>query len=76
MKVDKVDILINPMQNTNRKYLYNDVYDIVKQNRLGAEFNPNYIKLYQVPRELIKKLNEFNISFKRKVDDDEYRGIL
>ena len=76
MKVDRIDILINPLYNTDKKYLYNDIYDIVKQEKIGAEFNPSYIKLYQVPRELIKKLNEFNISFKRKVDDDEYRGIL
>lgn len=62
MKVNKINILINPKYNNN-KYLYNDIYDAVVQNKLGAVFNPNYIELNYVPEDVIIYLKNMGIKF-------------
>ena len=65
MKVNKIDVVILPKQNTHKKYLFNDVLDVVRTEKLSCEFNPNYIKLYNISDRVLEILNKLNIELSK-----------
>lgn len=60
-------IKIDPKSKLNqgKQYLYNEVIDIVKENKVSAEFHTNYINLPDATKNVLEKLKEKNIEFIR-----------
>ena len=65
MKIQRVNIYIPSNQNTHRKYLYNEMLDLINKNKIGGEFNTHYIKLNGLPEALVKTLEDMKIVFER-----------
>lgn len=56
-------IYISSDSNKHIKYLYNDVLDIVKQNKIPAMFGTKGIDLPSVTKNIIDKIKELGIIF-------------
>ena len=72
MKVNRVNnlnkrlnIKIDPKANTHRKYLYNEMVDLMNKGKFGGEIANDYIKLNGIPARLIKYLKKAKIVFEK-----------
>lgn len=65
MKVNRINILISTHANKHKTYLYNEMLDFARNNKLGGSFTNDYIQLNSMPENLIKVLKELKIKFKR-----------
>lgn len=58
-----VKINPNSKMNKGKKYLYNEVLDIVRDNQITTEFHTNYIQLSDAIKAVLNKLKEKNIEY-------------
>lgn len=65
MKIERINLLINPKQNIHKKYLYNEVLDLMNKAKVGGEFTNNHIKINGLPDTFLKFLKEAKIIFER-----------
>ena len=65
MKIQRVNILIPSNLNTHRKYLYNEMLDLMNQYKFGGEFKNEHIKLNSAPEIVLKVLEDLKIKFER-----------
>lgn len=72
MKVSKINgstkrlnIKIDPKANTHRKYLYNEISDLMSKGKFGGEFARDYIKLNDMPAKFIRVLKKAKIVFEK-----------
>ena len=68
MKVARVNILISPTNNTHKQFLYNEVLDFVRREKVGAEFRTQSIKVNSVPEPLLTVLEKSKIIFNKLLD--------
>ena len=61
----RVNISIDPKANTHRKYLFNEISDLMSKGKFGGEFARDYIKLNDMPAKFIRVLKKANIIFER-----------
>lgn len=66
MKINRINILIPTAQNKHRKYLYNEMLNLMSRNGFGGEIRNESIKLSAMPENLLKVLEELKINFERK----------
>lgn len=65
MKIQRINILIPSNLNTHRKYLYNEMLDLMNQYKFGGEFKNEHIKLNSAPDVILKILEDLKIKFER-----------
>ena len=65
MKVNRINILINRHANKHRTYLYNEMWDLVKEQHANGTFGNDYIKINSLPETATKILNDLKIKFER-----------
>ena len=65
MKIQRISVLIPACENTHRRFLYNEVLDLARRERIGGEFKTDSIKLSSMPENLLKELEEKGIKFMR-----------
>jgi len=66
MKINRINLFIDPKRNTHKKFLYNEVLDFTNKVKVGGEFATNHIKLSGVPENFLKYLEELKINFERR----------
>lgn len=65
-KAQRVNVMIYPAQNQHRKYLYNDMVDLMNRYKFGGEFRNESIKLSSAPRAILKVLKKLKINYEQK----------
>ena len=63
MKVQRVNIIIPTNMNKHRKYLYNEMLDLMNKNHFGGEFRNENIKLSSMPKSVLGILNKLKIKY-------------
>lgn len=66
MKVSRLDVVIPTNLNKHRKYLCNEMLDLMNKNHFGGEFRNETIKLSSMPKQLLKILDDLKIKFEVK----------
>lgn len=59
-------VRIRGKENSGRKYLYNEVNQLVRDFKIPANFKTSEIELPSVSKTVIAKLNELGIKFSNK----------
>lgn len=67
MKVNRVDIKIDPSLNKHKKYLYNEALELMQTHKFGGEFANSHIKMNGVPEPVLELLNKAKIVFEKVV---------
>ena len=63
MKVERINVLIPTSENKHRKYLYNEMLDMMNNHKFGGEFRNESIKLAGMPSKLLKFLEKLKIKY-------------
>lgn len=63
MKINRINVVINAKENEHKKFLYNELSEFVKNQKLAAEFRPYTVKLNRMPESLTKLLTEAKIKW-------------
>ena len=63
MKINKINILLSTHANKNRYYLYNEMFDFAKQNKLQGQFGRDYFELQGLTEKMVKELEKKKIKF-------------
>lgn len=63
MKVSRVNVVIPTANNKHRKYLYNEMFDLMNAHRFGGEFKNENIKLSSVPKSILEILDKLKIKY-------------
>ena len=66
MKIQRVNLVIYSNENKHRKYLYNEMLDLMSKGKFGGEFRNDQIKLSSMPESLLKVLEDLKIKFEIK----------
>lgn len=66
MKINRINVLIPTEQNRHRKYLYNEMLDLMSKHKFGGEFRNSSIKLSSMPEQVLKLLEDLKIKFEIK----------
>ena len=59
--VNRINVLISTHANKHKTYLYNEMWDFVKENKLGGSFGNDYITINSMPETLLDKLKKMGI---------------
>lgn len=65
MKIQRINLVIHSNENKHRKYLYNEMLDLMNKNHFGGEFRNETIKLSSMPETIIKVLEALKIKYER-----------
>ena len=65
MKIQRVNVIIPSNLNKHRKYLYNEILDLMNKNHFGGEFANEHIKLSSMPETLLEILKDLKIKYER-----------
>lgn len=63
MRVHRISVIIPTNQNTHRKYLYNEMLDLMNTGKFGGEFRNEHIKLSSMPDKFLKVLKKLKINY-------------
>lgn len=63
MKIQRINLVIHSNENKHRKYLYNEMLDLMNKHHFGGEFRNETIKLSSMPDNLLKLLKELDIKY-------------
>lgn len=63
MRIERVNVVIPTNLNKHRKYLYNEMLDLMNKNHFGGEFRNETIKLNSAPKSILKILVDLKIKF-------------
>ena len=63
MKVRRINVRVLPKENANRPYLYNEMLDLMNNNKFGGSFSNNEIILNSMPAKLLKFLKNQKIKY-------------
>lgn len=63
MKVPRVNVIIPTNLNKHRKYLYNEMLDLMNAHRFGGEFKNENIKLSSVPKSVLGILDKLKVKY-------------
>lgn len=65
MKINRVNVIIPSNQNTHRKYIYNEMVDLMNRYKFGGEFRNEHIKLSSAPEVVLKILRHLKINYEK-----------
>ena len=65
MKIQRINVVIPTSLNKHRKYLYNEMLDLMNRYKFGGEFKNEHIKLSSAPEVVLKFLKHLKINFER-----------
>ena len=63
MRIERVNVVIPTNPNKHRKYLYNEMIDLMNKNHFGGEFRNENIKLSLMPEQLLQILDKLKIKY-------------
>lgn len=63
MRIERVNVIITTANNKHRKYLYNEMLDLMNAHRFGGEFKNENIKLSSVPKSILEILDNLKIKY-------------
>lgn len=61
--IQRINVMIPANANLHRPFLYNEMYDFMKQNKLRCQFSNDRIELSSMPENLVKWLKDLKIKF-------------
>ena len=61
--IQRINVMIPANANLHRPFLYNEMYDFMKQNKLRCKFSNDSIEFSSIPERLVKGLEELKIKF-------------
>ena len=65
MKINRINVEVSRLANKERVYLYNEMMNFARENKLGGTFGNDYITISGMPEGLCKVLEDLKIKFKR-----------
>lgn len=65
MKINRINVEISRLANKHRTYLYNEMFSLAKEHQIQGTFGNDYITLSSMPENLLKKLNELDIKYRK-----------
>ena len=63
MRIERVNVVIPTTSNKRRKYLYNEMLDLMNKNHFGGEFRNETIKLSSMPEQLLQILDKLKVKY-------------
>lgn len=63
MRIERLNVAISTNLNKHRKYLYNEMLNLMNKNHFGGEFRNENIKLSNVPKSILEILNKLKIKY-------------
>lgn len=63
MRIERVNVVIPTNLNKHRKYLYNEMLDLMNAHRFGGEFKNENIKLSSAPKSVLGILDKLKVKY-------------
>ena len=63
MRIERVNVVIPTNLNKHRKYLYNEMLDLMNKNHFGGDFRNENIKLSSAPKSVLGILDKLKVKY-------------
>ena len=63
MRIERVNVVIPTNLNKHKKYLYNEMLDLMNKNHFGGEFRNENIKLSSAPKFVLGMLDKLKVKY-------------